>query len=80
MVISSTNSNVFKSLSMVDVIERVDVFKLFGVYISRSRKCMVRSYQNHDEVTKKLHPFMSTKRNKTRKLCYRKDDSAMRAI
>ena len=39
MIISSSNSDVFNSLSVADVeIERVHVFKLLGVHISRSLK------------------------------------------
>jgi len=39
MIISSSNSIVFNPLSVADVvIERVDVFKLLGVYINRSLK------------------------------------------
>jgi len=39
MIISSSNSIVFNPLSMADVdIERVDVFKLLGVYVNRSLK------------------------------------------
>jgi len=39
MIICPSNSNVFSPLSIADVeIERVDVFKLLGVYINRSLK------------------------------------------
>ena len=39
MIIFPSNSNVFSPLRVADVeIERVDVFKLLGVYINRSLK------------------------------------------
>jgi len=48
-IISPSNSNVFSPLRVADVeIERVDVFKLLGVYINRSLKWdeHVRSIRN----------------------------------